>query len=109
MQDSKFLCLVFCGHCVREVRCVRAMLAFTYCMYAGACKRTRVRAYVCQRRAQRHVGTRCLCPRSPDSDRFPIQLCGPVADIDVIGALQNLSSEQLERVMAAYRKHQGIV
>ena len=63
MQDSKYLCLVFCGHCVREVRCVRAMLAFTYCMYAGACKRTRVRAYVCQRRAQRHVGTRCLCPR----------------------------------------------
>ena len=106
MQDSKYVCLVFCGHCVREVRCVRAMMAFTYCMYAGACKRTRVRAYVCQRRAQRHVGTRCLCPRRIRIG-FPFNFV--TAEIDVIGALQNLSSEQLERVMAAYRKHQGIV
>ena len=45
----------------------------------------------------------------PRRIRIGYQFNFVTAEIDVIGALQNLSSEQLERVMAAYRKHQGIV
>jgi hypothetical protein len=93
----------------------------TVCVKYGVCVPGWRSPTVCTRVYANARVCALMCVSAGRSDMSVLDVCALVgfgsvshstlwtAEIDVIGALQNLSSEQLERVMAAYRKHQGIV